>query len=155
MQELLTIILTWLTVSMALPGVHDHPVIMRASAREMSALRIERAGGGFPRHADPAVGEAASLADAAEPYALYDDRTRTIYLSRDWTGATPAETSILVHELVHHLQNVEGLSYDCPEAREKPAYQAQTRWLELFGTSLEREFHLDPMTILVRTNCMH
>ncbi|HUG61279.1 MAG TPA: DUF6647 family protein, partial [Methylomirabilota bacterium] len=71
-----------------------------------------------------------------------------------WTGTSPAEVSVLVHELVHHLQNVGGVAYDCPEAREKPAYQAQARWLELFGGSLEEAFQVDPMTILVRTNCM-
>jgi hypothetical protein len=60
-----------------------------------------------------------------------------------------------VHELVHHLQNVAGIPSACAEAREKPAYQAQERWLQLFGTSLAEEFQIDAMTILVRTNCMH
>ena len=119
----------------------------------MRARGPRRASGGFQRHAEGAAGQAA--AERADLYAVYDDRTRTIFLSNEWTGATPAESSILVHELVHHLQNVGGLSYDCAEAREKPAYQAQGRWLELFGTSLEREFQLDPMTMLVRTSCMH
>ena len=50
-------------------------------------------------------------------------------------------------------RNVAGLAYDCAEAREKPAYQAQARWLELFDTSLEQEFELDAMTLLVRSNC--
>lgn len=70
------------------------------------------------------------------------------------TGSTPAESSVLVHELVHHLQKVAGLLYDCAEVREKLAYQAQARWLEHFGTSLAEAFQLDPMTVLVRTNCM-
>jgi hypothetical protein len=86
--------------------------------------------------------------------AIYDDVSRTVYLAENWTGATPAEVSVLVHELVHHLQNVGGLKYDCVEAREKPAYRAQSRWLELFGKSLIEEFGLDPMTVLVRTNCI-
>lgn len=155
MQELLIVLVTWLAVSMGLPSVDEQPEIRRASGRAMSALRLDRASGGFPRHADAGAGEAAYLASRPDLHAVYDDRTRTIYLPQEWTGATPAETSILVHELVHHLQNVEGLSYTCPEAREKEAYRAQARWLEIFGTSLEREFDLDPMTILVRTNCMH
>lgn len=60
-----------------------------------------------------------------------------------------------MHELVHHLQNISGLTFACAEAREKPAYQAQARRLELFDTSLEQEFELDPMTLLVRGNCMY
>jgi hypothetical protein len=41
--------------------------------------------------------------------AVYDDEQRTIYLALGWTGATAAETSILVHELVHHAQNLTSL----------------------------------------------
>jgi hypothetical protein len=52
------------------------------------------------------------------------------------------------------MQNVSGLKYECPQAREKPAYRAQARWLELFGKTLFEEFEIDPMTVLVRTNCM-
>jgi hypothetical protein len=79
---------------------------------------------------------------------------RTIYLPEGWTGRSPSEVSVLVHELVHHLQNVGGLKFECAGERERPAYQAQSRWLELFDKNLAEEFNLDPMTVLVRTNCM-
>ena len=36
-------------------------------------------------------------------------------------------------------QKVAELRYDCPEAREKLGYQAQEKWLELFGTNLATE----------------
>ncbi len=35
---------------------------------------------------------------------VYNDESKTIYLSDKWKGRTPAELSILVHEIVHHLQ---------------------------------------------------
>jgi Domain of unknown function (DUF6647) len=79
---------------------------------------------------------------------------RTIYLRKEWTGRTPTELSVLVHEMVHHLQNVGGLKYVCPAEREKPAYDAQDRWLSLFGRNLIDEFKLDRMTVLVRTHCL-
>ena len=90
----------------------------------------------------------------AEVEAQYDDATRTIYLPEAWTGDSPAELSVLVHEMVHHVQNVAGLGYACPEEREKLAYAAQRQWLALVGRDLMQEFRLDPMTLLVRTNCM-
>jgi hypothetical protein len=62
---------------------------------------------------------------------------------------------VLAHELVHHIQNMSGEKFDCPQAREALAYRAQLRWLELFGKTLEDEFEIDPMTVLVRTRCMH
>jgi predicted metalloprotease len=87
--------------------------------------------------------------------AIYHDATRTIYLPEGWTGGTPAEVSVLVHEVVHHFQNVLGLKYECPQEREKLAYIAQDRWLGLFGHSLESDFHIDPFSLLVKTKCFY
>lgn len=94
------------------------------------------------------------LVALAKVEAFYDDKTRTIFLPQGWTGRSPAELSLLVHEMVHHVQNVAGLTYACPEEREKIAYAAQRQWLALFGRDLMRDFKIDPMTLLVRTNCM-
>jgi hypothetical protein len=94
------------------------------------------------------------FASLSQVEAFYDDATRTIYLPQGWTGRSPAELSVLVHEMVHHVQNVAGLTYACREERERIAYAAQKQWLALFGRDLMREFEIDPMTLLVRTNCM-
>jgi hypothetical protein len=83
----------------------------------------------------------------------YDDELRTIYLPSDWRGHTAAELSIVVHEMVHHIQNTGHLKYECGEAREKLAFKAQEQWLGLFGQDLETQFGLDSLTLLVRTNC--
>jgi len=66
----------------------------------------------------------------------------------------PAELSILVHEMVHHLQNVAHTAYACPLEREKLAYEAQEKWLSLFGQSLWSEFGLDRTTLVLTSACM-
>jgi hypothetical protein len=149
MHVLLTVLTTWLSIHLGIPPVEDHPDVKFAAAAEMAELHFSQAGAA----GDSGGGEAARFRHDLE--AVYDDRSRTIYLPEGWTGETPAEVSVLVHELAHHLQNTAEFKYDCAEAREKPAYQAQERWLELFGTSLAEEFAIDQMTLLVRTNCMH
>lgn len=90
-----------------------------------------------------------------EVVAVYDDATRTIYLSQGWTGQTPAELSVLVHEVVHHLQSSAGQSFACPAERERVAYRAQGEWLTLFEETLETAFNIDAATILVSTVCTH
>jgi Zn-dependent membrane protease YugP len=67
------------------------------------------------------------LSGVSELAAVYDDANRTIYLSEGWIGVTFADLSILVHEMVHHLQNVGQLKYSCPHAREAVAFAAQER----------------------------
>jgi len=153
-QTLLTVIVTWLSLNFGLPAHHEHPRVEFAIPAKMAQLRASRLAEGRPDLVSDGAQHGAPPG-FDDVHAIYDDRGRAIYLPVGWTGASPAEVSVLVHEMVHHLQNVAGLEYDCAEAREKPAYQAQARWLELFGGSLAEEFQLDGMTILVRTSCMH
>ena len=153
MQTMLATIVTWLSVNLGLPAIHELPSIEFVSPEMMQIAR---------RRATE-LGEAPSLRTdkPAQPgrdpevEAFYDDARQTIYLPKSWTSESPADLSVLVHEMVHHVQNVAGLKYPCPEAREKPAYAAQKKWLAQSGRDLMDEFDLDPMTVLVRTNCMH
>lgn len=150
MEILLTWIVTWLSANFSLPAIYDHPEISFASPHEITAVRLLQQ----PHDSSAAQGiPVASAPSSIE--ALYDDRSRTIYLNQYWTGLAPAEMSILVHEMVHHLQNMAGLRYECAEAREELAYNAQDTYLALHGLSLSNEFKVDLMTRLVRTKCMH
>jgi hypothetical protein len=153
MQALLTVIATWLSINYGLPATQDYPKVETAAPVQMAAVRHRALAAVGPQQA--AESGSSAPADGGENvFAIYDDATRTIYLHDGWTGITPADSSLLVHEMVHHLQNAAGMTFACAGEREKDAYRAQARWLELFGRSLEDEFGIDAMTILVRTNCM-
>ncbi len=152
MEALLTKIAAWLSTNFDLPANQDQPRVEFASAMKLAAMRYKgmlpdkwREGG------EPAM-EAA--AHAREVVAVYHDATRTIFLPDAWTGTTPAELSVLVHEMVHHLQNLGGLKYECPAAREKPAYLAQDQWLRLHDLDLEKEFQIDKFTLVISAACM-
>jgi Domain of unknown function (DUF6647) len=145
MQILLTAIATWLSINFSLPAVYALPRVEFVQPEAMRAVRLQRAH--FGRSSQPER--------TPQVEAFYEDATHTIYLAQGWTGKSPAELSVLVHEMVHHVQNAAALKYACAAAREKLAYAAQDRWLALFGRTLMDEFKLDPMTVLVRTKCMH
>ena len=138
MNLLLALIMTWLTANFDLPPAAEQPAVKFVSQQHLATVR----------YGAIASGSSTGLV------AIYDDRTRTIFLTDGWTGSTPAEVSVLVHELVHHLQNTGKLTYACPGAREELAYAAQEKWLGLFGKSLLSEFEMDRMTLMVRTNCL-
>lgn len=84
--------------------------------------------------------------------ALYDRTSGTIILPEAWRPS-PLDLSSLVHELVHHLQAEANLRYACPAASEALAYNAQEKWLTLFGLTLEEGFDIDRLTRYVLTNC--
>jgi hypothetical protein len=90
-----------------------------------------------------------------EVVSLYSNETKTIYLLDGWKGKTPGELSMLVHEMVHHLQSVGQIKFACPQEREKLAYKAQDDWLGLFGRDLMQDFQIDPFSLLVKTNCFY
>jgi hypothetical protein len=153
MQSLLAVIATWLSINFGLPATQEFPKVEFVSPMRIAALRA----GGLVSAGTVNVAPSGQADDplVQSVVAVYEDRTRTIYLPEGWTPASPAEVSVLVHEMVHHLQNLAGEKFECPGAREKSAYAAQNAWLNLFGSDLEQQFEIDPMTMLVRTNCLH
>jgi len=150
-HDLMSAIAAWISAEFGLPVATDLPAVVRASDNRLIALRYRASNP--DESVDPPARNVRQEA-GHEIVALYDDRARTIYLGEDWSGSTPAEISILVHETVHHLQNRAGLTFACAGEREKTAYRAQARFLDLFEQSLESEFGIDPMTLLVRTSCV-
>jgi len=136
---LLDTIMLWLAANFDLPAAAQGPALVRVAEADLVAMRY---------------GPEASVPPGFV-VAVYDDTARTIYLSEGWTGRTPADLSVLVHEMVHHLQAAADMRFACPAAREVLAYEAQDAWLGLFGESLESAFGIDPASRLVGTVCTH
>lgn len=147
-EVLLPRIATWIAENFDLPAASEMPRVILSSPEQIAARRyghlLARAGTGEELR-NPHVGQVV---------AVYDTVREVIYLPEGWIGASPAEQSVLVHEMVHHLQKKAQLRFDCPQQREKLAYQAQERWLERFGTSLEQEFGLDRFSLFVHFSCL-
>ena len=155
-------IAAWVSKTLNLPNAEDLPRVALVPQIELARLRYGRLFAGPER---TIAGEGRSQAIGGEHstplpqylrqvVAVYDDATGTIYLPETWTGRSASEQSLLVHEMVHHLQNLAGLKYACGGAREKPAYLAQRKWLEVHDLDLEKEFDVDLFTIVARSICM-
>lgn len=140
----------WLTDNYGFPSTLELPRIVQVARAQISAMRYGPILSGVPQESLSASDE-----DQLTTLAIYLDNERTIYLTEEFNGSTPAELSILVHEMVHHVQNGQALRYECPQAREKPAYLAQQRWLQQFGQDLSSEFQMDSMTFLLKSACIH
>ena len=59
----------------------------------------------------------------------------------------------LVHEMVHHLQASAGWEPGCPAEVEALAYEAQARWLAIFGQDLTRALAIDPLFLRLLGVC--
>jgi Domain of unknown function (DUF6647) len=149
MEALLTAIVLWISANFDLPAKYDHPKIEIVPATEIAALRY----GTFAPEKHREILSLDRNTTGSDVVAIYDSTRKTILLPMGWTSGTPAEVSVLVHEVVHHLQSAANLTYECPAAREELAYAAQEKWLGLFGRSLLSEFDIDPFTLKIKTVC--
>jgi hypothetical protein len=141
---LLREIIGWLAHNFDLPASDELPTVAFTTTAHMNALRYR----GLLSH-----DQQRTAGSGSDTVAIYDAASRTIFLPEGWRGATPAEMSVLVHEVVHHLQHAAKLPHACPEEREKLAYRAQERWLRRFDRTLSSEFGTDGFTLLVRSSC--
>ena len=140
----------WLARHLDFGEMSELPSIQFASPAKIAALRYR------DLLADPISGLFVSIPDPG-PTAMamfYDDRVKTIYLSELWTGGTPAELAVVVRGMVHHYQNLAGLTYPCPQAREQLAFSAQEEWLKQFGRNLREDFAMDEAIFLLSTECI-
>ncbi len=144
---LLQAIVTWLSVSFGLPGIDSIPAVRLERAERITTFHFTGVLSDDPR--DMAL----VPKGRREVVAAYDPLAQAIYLPERWTGASADELSILVHEMVHHVQLRARMRYECEQASERLAYDAQEKWLQLFGRSLDAAFQIDPFTLLVSTQC--
>lgn len=137
MTELVVVLMMWATAVAGLPPTSDLPRIAFASRATLAALH---------------TGQATTRSLDIE--GVYHTPTRTIVLAADWDADDPVDVSVLVHEIVHHLQESAGERYACPQEREARAYAVQEQWLAIFGLDLQQAFEIDRMTLLLRTKCL-
>jgi hypothetical protein len=148
-EALVAALSTWLANNFDLPRTRNQPVVQLHSSTRIATFH--HTGLLSDRPQDVAM----MPPGQREVVAAYDPLANAIYLPADWTGSSAAELSVLVHELVHHLQHVGHRRHACPQESEELAYAAQEKWLGLFGRSLAADFDIDPFTLLVSVRCSY
>ena len=73
--------------------------------------------------------------------ALYSDENHSIYLPDGWRADDLRDRSILLHELVHHLQYLNRVEATCASEHELQAVKLQVTWLREQGAE-------DPLGLL-------
>ena len=148
-EAMLKAIVTWLSNKFELPRNYSYPSIKIEAPARIAVFHY------FGVPPDDQDGLPVVPPGQRNVVSAYDPRRKTIYLPDEWTGNSPADLSVLVHEMVHHLQHLAGLKFECVNASEALAYAAQDKWLSLFGRDLATDFDIDGFTLLVRSRCYY
>ncbi len=128
MELLLGILIEWLSLNASLT-IQESPKVVVMSSQALAEKY------GAPVHA------------------LYGHEQATIYLSDHVDLTTIQGASVLLHELVHHYQNVSGAmdGYSCVRESEKLAYEIQKEYLVANNAEVMPE--LGAFNILMRSLC--
>ena len=78
--------------------------------------------------------------------AFYSEKDHTIFLPDSWHSNALRDRSILLHELVHHLQYLNHVKVTCESEYEFQAFKLQAAWLSEQGV----EYPLDLMGVDLR-----
>lgn len=70
--------------------------------------------------------------------AIYDNETDTIFLPYETDLDDFANHHIIVHELVHYLQDINGITDECVGRLETPAYKLHEKWQDEVNHPAER-----------------
>lgn len=89
--------------------------------------------------------------------AIYDHRSQTVTLPVSWSATRLYDVSVLLHELVHHMQAVAGVTVETAACRgrdvEQPAYEAQMAFIEAAGVDPFAMMRIDALTLMLITAC--
>lgn len=131
MDTLALSFLIWIAVQTGLE-IPASPSILVVSADEMR----ERSGRGY------------------NVVSLYDRATATVYLPESWDGAELYDRAMLLHELVHHVQELNRVPSPCNAERERLAYDLTRKWLNEQGVADPYTFlKVDELTITILSTC--
>ena len=138
MKDILAALMLWIAANSPLAATTELPTVQRMGAVEL-ACTMERV--------NPC--EESELDRTVIWYAFYNLSIRSIVLSEIVDTESLLGESILLHELVHHMQSAAGQHYEI----QCQAYQLQDKWLTEHGSSLQAIFNADPFWALTVTLC--
>jgi hypothetical protein len=144
MESLVLAMMTWISAASGMPVPDRPPEIRHLPPHRLALLANPNAGGDHPAY-DPV--------QTSGYLALYHADSRTVLLRDDWQADELRDRSILLHELVHHMQAHADRSYLCNGAMEREAYGLQAEWLEERGGDLFDTLGMNGLGLYAATRC--
>jgi uncharacterized protein DUF6647 len=87
-------------------------------------------------------------------HALYSIRNHNVYLVENWNPTDLHDRAALLHELVHHLQQLNNVKAPCLAANEPQAYHLEIEWVREQGIEDPYKFlDIDEFTISLLSQC--
>lgn len=113
MKEIITALLIWLGANSDFNVNMDIPVVMFLPQDQMELQYFGES------HTD----------DHSELYAFYDTQKNIIVLPDTWDRRDPWDLSVLLHEMIHYVQDQNETEFNCTAEMEKDSWPLQQKYL--------------------------
>ena len=123
MKEILTALMIWLGANTTLDTNHDIPKVVFLPQDKMEQLYY--------------IDEPEKLPN--ELHGLYDTESDTIILRDTWDRRKAWDMGVLIHEMVHYLQDMNDVDFQCTAQMEKDAWPIQQKYCLLYTSPSPRD----------------
>jgi len=134
MKEILTALMIWLGANTTLDTNHDIPKVVFLPQDKMEQLYY--------------VDEPEKLPN--ELHGLYDTESDTIILRDTWDRRKAWDMGVLIHEMVHYLQDMNSMDFQCTAQMEKDAWPIQQKYLK---DQHDYDWEYDSLWYMVISTC--
>ncbi len=133
MNEILTALMIWLGTNTPLSVNHELPNVLFLPQEKMEQIF----------YGDNEY-------EPEQLHGMYNKETDTIILAEDWNRNDPWDLGVLVHEMVHYLQDKNEMKYACTQEMEKLAWPIQQFYLKKVWNY---DWDYDGLWFLVISSC--
>ena len=113
MKEILTALMIWLGANTSFDTNHDIPNVLFLSQTQMEEM--------FYKGTDKMPNTL---------HGLYDPESDTIILPDTWDRREAWDLGVLLHEMVHYLQDQNDMDFNCTAEMERESWPIQQRYLK-------------------------
>ena len=135
MKEILTALMIWLGANTPFDTNHDIPNVLFLTQTQMEELYYTKDHEKGPN----------------ELHGLYDKESDTIILPDTWDRRKSWDLGVLLHEMVHYLQDMNELQFECTAEMEKDAWPIQKQYLK---EEHDYVWEYDGLWYMVISTCM-
>ena len=141
MDALMYALMAWASAQTGIAPADTLPSVIYAAPEEMIEMQYPDSDGG-------------AAASGFRVVALYHPDNAEIYLPIGFDAADPVDVSVLLHELVHHMQYEAEVSYACRGEMERVAYETQGEYLSTVGIDLLEAMEMNGLFLHLVTSCL-
>lgn len=133
MKEILTAMIIWLGANSNLDTNHDVPLVIFLPQDQLNHMYYKD-----------------SAHDGNKLHGLYDRDKDTIFLPDTWDRRRPWDLGVLLHEMMHYLQDQNEIKFSCVQEMERDVWPTQRKYLREVH---DYEWEYDELWYWMVSNC--